>query len=76
MPIRNPHKRRAYMRAAGDFLAWCEARGVASIAVVAPLHVAAWIEALGRDVSAPIVKQRLAAVRHLFDWLVTGQWCR
>jgi site-specific recombinase XerD len=24
-------------------------------------------------VSAPSVKQRLAAVRHLFDWLVTGQ---
>ncbi|ADY66040.1 site-specific integrase [Agrobacterium tumefaciens] len=23
--------------------------------------------------SAPTVKQRLAAVRHLFDWLVTGQ---
>jgi Arc/MetJ-type ribon-helix-helix transcriptional regulator len=29
--IRNPHTRRAYMRAAGDFLAWCEARGVASL---------------------------------------------
>src|SRR3546814_9684386 len=26
--IRNPHTRRAYARAAGDFLAWCEARGV------------------------------------------------
>src|SRR3546814_17471035 len=32
-----------------------------------------WIEALGREVSAPSVKQQLAAVRHLFDWLVTGQ---
>ena len=30
--IRNPHTRRAYARAAGDFLAWCEARGVASLA--------------------------------------------
>lgn len=71
--IRNPHTRRAYARAAGEFLAWCQARGVASIADVQPLHVAAWIEVLGRDVSAPTVKQRLAGVRHLFDWLVTGQ---
>jgi len=71
--IRNPHTRRAYARAAGEFLSWCEARGVASITGVQPLHVAAWIEVLGREVSAPTVKQRLAGVRHLFDWLVTGQ---
>ncbi len=38
-----------------------------------PLHVAAYIEQLGRERSAPTVKQRLAAIRHLFDWLVTGQ---
>ena len=71
--IRNPHTRRAYARAAGDFLAWCEARGVASLAGVQPLHVAAWIEALGGELAAPSVKQQLAAVRSLFDWLVTGQ---
>jgi integrase/recombinase XerC len=40
---------------------------------VKPLHVAATIEQLGRERSAPTVKQRLAAIRHLFDWLVTGQ---
>jgi site-specific recombinase XerC len=39
---------------------------------VQPLHVAAWIEALGRELAAPSVKQQLAGVRHLFDWLVTG----
>src|SRR3546814_19502251 len=61
------------MRAAGDFLAWVEARGVASLAQVQPLHVAAWIEALGGELAAPSVKQQLAGVRHLFDWLVTGQ---
>jgi integrase/recombinase XerC len=71
--IRNPHTRRAYARAAGEFLAWCDARGVTSIAGVQPLHVAAWVEQLGREVSVPTVKQRLAGVRHLFDWLVTGQ---
>ena len=46
---------------------------MASIAAVQPLHVAAYIEQLGRERSAPTVKQRLAAIRHLFDWLVTGQ---
>jgi integrase/recombinase XerC len=71
--IRNPHTRRAYARAAGEFLAWCEARGVASLAGVQPLHVAGWIEQLSRELSAPSVKQQLAGVRHLFDWLVTGQ---
>jgi site-specific recombinase XerD len=35
--------------------------------------VASWIELEARQVSAPSVKQQLAAVRHLFDWLVTGQ---
>ena len=71
--IRNPHTRRAYGRAVGDFLAWCEAAGVPSLAAVQPLHVATWIEAQTRELAAPTVKQRLAAIRHLFDWLVTGQ---
>jgi integrase/recombinase XerC len=71
--IRNRNTRRAYAQAAREFLAWCESFGVASIADVKPLHVAAYIEQLGRERSAPTVKQRLAAIRHLFDWLVTGQ---
>ncbi|WP_245621287.1 tyrosine-type recombinase/integrase [Paraburkholderia ferrariae] len=71
--IRNPHTRRAYARAAGDFLAWCGQAGVASITAVQPLHVAAWIELQTATHAAPTVKQRLAAIRHLFDWLVTGQ---
>ena len=71
--IRNPHTRRAYGRAVGAFLAWCEEAGVRSIAAVQPLHVAAWIELQTRQVAAPSVKQQLAAIRHLFDWLVTGQ---
>ncbi|WP_233839478.1 tyrosine-type recombinase/integrase [Paraburkholderia sp. ZP32-5] len=71
--IRNPHTRRAYGRAAGDFLAWCAGAGVPSIAALQPLHVAAWIELQTQTHSAPTVKQQLAAIRHLFDWLVTGQ---
>jgi site-specific recombinase XerD len=71
--IRNAHTRRAYSRAVADFLAWCDMHGVPSIAAVQPLHVATWIELQTRELSAPTVKQHLAAIRHLFDWLVTGQ---
>src|SRR5437773_3581394 len=71
--IRNPHTRRAYYRAAEEFLAWCASVGVPSIAAVQPVHVATWIEASTRELAAPSVKQRLAALRHLLDWLVNGQ---
>ena len=71
--IRNKNTRRAYAQATGEFLYWCESAGVVSIDRVQPLHVAAYIEQLGQERSAPTVKQRLAAIRHLFDWLVTGQ---
>jgi len=71
--IHNANTRRAYARAAADFLAWCEEGGVTSITAVQPLHVAAWIELRTQEHAAPTVKQRLAAIRHLFDWLVTGQ---
>src|SRR3546814_7794727 len=60
--IRNPHTRRAYMRAAGDFLAWVEARGVASLAQVQPLHVAAWIEALGGELRSEEHKSELQSL--------------
>ena len=38
--IRNPHTRRAYARAAEEFLAWCADAGVTSITAVQPVHVA------------------------------------
>ena len=71
--IRNPNTRRAYAHAVGEFLTWCAQAGVISITAVQPLHVAAWIELKTQTLSAPTVKQRLAAIRHLFDWLVIGQ---
>jgi site-specific recombinase XerC len=71
--IRNLHTRRAYGRAVADFLAWCDDNQVPTIAAVQPLHVAAWIELQQQKHAAPTVKARLVAVRHLFDWLVTGQ---
>jgi site-specific recombinase XerD len=71
--IRNPNTRRAYARAVSEFLAWCAGVGVTSITAVQPPHVAAWIELQTRELSASTAKQRLAAIRHLFDWLVVGQ---
>ena len=38
-----------------------------------PVHVAVFVEQLGRTLSAASVKQHLAAIRMLYDWLVIGQ---
>jgi site-specific recombinase XerD len=71
--IRNPHTRRAYARAATEFFDWLAAKGVTQLAGIGSLHVAAYIEELYRSRSAPTAKLRLAALRHLFDWMVIGQ---
>jgi hypothetical protein len=40
---------------------------------VRPVHVAGYTEQMEASRKAPIVKQHLACIRMLFDWLVTGQ---
>lgn len=70
--IRNANTRRAYARACGRFLAWCEQRGL-TLAAIRPFDVGAYLEALTQDASPPSVKQQLAAIRMLFDWMVVGQ---
>jgi integrase/recombinase XerD len=71
--IRNRNTRGAYGLAAGAFLRWCEEKGIRRIEDVQPVHVAAYIEQLQGKRAAPTVKQHLACIRMLFDWLVTGQ---
>ena len=71
--IRNKNTRQAYGRAAAQFLSWCEGQGIGELAFIQPIHVAAYVEQLQRECSAPTVKQHLACLRMLFDWLVTGQ---
>ena len=71
--IRNQNTRTAYARAAADFLNWCEGQGISELGHVQPVHVAAYIELLQGVRSAPTVKQHLACIRMLFDWLVIGQ---
>lgn len=68
--IRNPNTRRAYARTAVEFAQWCDRQSIRSLREVRPIHVAAYIEQL--TLTAPSVKQRLAALRMLFDWLVVG----
>ena len=68
--IANARTRAAYGRAVGQFLGWCEARGL-GLRDVSPLHVAAYIRT--HPGSAPTVKQHLAAIRMLGDWLVVSQ---
>ena len=70
--IRNPNTRRAYARACQQFFAWCDERGL-TLMTIRAVDVARYIEARQQTHSAPDVKQQLAAVRMLFDWLITGQ---
>src|ERR1700724_2943625 len=70
--INNDHTRRAYMNATRCFAAWCASKAINELAAVQPFHVAHFIKDLQAEVSPPTVKQHLAAIRMLFDWLVTG----
>ncbi len=71
--IRNKNTRAAYLTAARSFTAWCLGQGIAALRDVEPIHVAAYVEQFGEKTSKPTAKQHLAALRMLFDWLVTSQ---
>jgi len=70
--INNDHTRKAYLNAARRFAEWCEAHGLHELVDVQAFHVAAFVKELQGQFSPPTVKQHLAALRMLFDWLVTG----
>jgi integrase/recombinase XerD len=63
----------AYYRAACHFFAWLEQHGIDELADIEPIHVAAYIEMLQATNAKATVKQHLAGIRMLFDWLVVGQ---
>jgi site-specific recombinase XerD len=69
--IRNRNTRAAYAQAVGQFCSWCDRRGL-ELDGITPIVIAAYIEELTAKRSSPTVKQHLAAVRMLFDFLVTG----
>jgi len=70
--LNNDHTRKAYLNATRRFTAWCETHGLQELAAVQPFHVASFIKELQGEFTPPTVKQHLAALRMLFDWLVTG----
>jgi site-specific recombinase XerD len=70
--INNDHTRKAYLNAPRRFAEWCEAHDLHELAQVQPFDVAAFVKELQSQLAPPTVKQHLAALRMLFDWLVTG----
>ena len=70
--IRNRNTRETYLRAVVDFFDWSEEMDIGELLDIEPVHVAAWVELKTRSFEPQTVKQQLAALRHLFDWLVTG----
>ncbi len=70
--IENENTRAAYAQAVAQFLRWAEGRGL-TLHTIEPIAVAAYVRELKTRLSDPSVKQHLAAVRMLFDWLVIGQ---
>ena len=70
--IRNAHTRTAYAEAVIRFLTWCDERGL-ELYQISPVAVGIYVEELQGVYRAPTIKQHLAAIRRLFDWLVLGQ---
>lgn len=70
--IRNKNTREAYARAVGRFSDWFEHHKI-RLEQVSPPLIAAYIEEMSTTHSAPSVKQHLAAIRMLLDYLVIGQ---
>src|SRR5262245_6862082 len=71
--IRTPNTRAAYFRDACAFFLWCQRRKIRELSESRSHHVAGYVEQLGKTHAPPSVKQHLAAIRMLFDWLVVGQ---
>jgi site-specific recombinase XerD len=71
--IPNPNTRRAYRQAVAEFLLWCSSKGLLSITDAEPVHVSEWIETQICSHSAVTARLRLAAIRHLFKWLLEKQ---
>lgn len=70
--IRNRNTREAYFRNAWRFFSYCESLGL-EIDQIESFHVSAYVELLMSHYAKPTVKQNLATIRRLFDWLIIGQ---
>ena len=75
--IPNQNTRAAYYRNIMRFFARMQAKGL-SLSAIKSYHVSAYLAELTltgkpQSASTPTVKQHLASLRMLFDWLITGQ---
>ena len=68
--IRNKNTRFAYAHAVTQFFDWCDRKHI-ELPQLRPAVIALYIEQ--HPAAAPTVKQHLAAIRMLFDWMVIGQ---
>lgn len=69
--IRNRNTRAAYYRNACRFLAWAERRDLA-LGAIKSYHVSAYVEEISLTLAPPSVKQHLATIKMLCDWLILG----
>ena len=67
--IRNANTRSAYLRSILGFCDWCESRDL-ELHQIEPTMIAFYIEELLTAYAKPTVKQRLPAIRMLFDFFV------
>lgn len=76
--IRNPNTRRAYINAIEDFFSYASSLpGGDRLDTITPIHIASWLEHMGRvGLSVPTQKQRLAAVKRIFQSLTAQQIIR
>ena len=70
--IPNPNTRAAYYRNAMRFFARMHAKGL-GLDTIKSYHVSGYLAELAASHATPTVKQHLAAIRTLFDWLIVGQ---
>ena len=70
LQIRNAHTRKAYALTVKKFFAFAAELGVTRVQEITPQVVAAYLEVHPGKISSQ--KRELAAIRKLFDWLVTG----
>jgi integrase/recombinase XerD len=66
--IPNKNTRAAYYRNAMRFFAWTHAKRL-SLPAIKSYHVSAYLAELATKHATPTVKQHLASLRMLFDWL-------
>src|SRR5712671_3259359 len=68
--LQNKHTRRAYARAIGDFISSCEKK---SLAAVKEEDVIKYAHDLLTKGTISTTRQRLSAIRHLYNWLANGK---